>query len=273
METKIINGQEIAHKILDGLKKEVLGLDNKISLAVVSFGSDHSSYIKRKKETAEYLGVGFREYNFKESISTRVFRAELNKIVKENNSAVIVQLPLPEQIGQAVLDVIPTEKDPDVLSSKSVGAFFNNRSKVLPPTAQAIITMLEDSGEELEGKNIILFGHGQLVGRFLLKMLLDKKADVTVIASPTQDKKIERIAEGADIIISAVGKPHFLDPAILPKEAVVIDSGFSTLDGKISGDVDFEAHPDRFRLISPVPGGVGPVGIAILFKNIIKLAK
>lgn len=274
MKTEVFDGKAFAQEILKELKKEVAVLEKKPNLVVVSFGAGQSNFIRRKEETAEFLGVGFKHYGFEEAIGTKEARQRLNQITKANQtSAVVIQLPLPKNINPSILNVIPLRKDPDFLSDKMVGLFFNNRAFITPPTAKAIIAILGKSNIELAGKEVSVFGYGALTGRFLVKLLLDRKAAVRVAAHPADDNKIKKFTKGVDVVISAVGSPHFLNGELLPEGAVVVDAGFSTVDGDIRGDVNFEAAQDRFRLIVPVPGGVGPVGVAMLFKNIVSLAE
>ncbi len=274
MKTEIFDGQALAKEILAEVKKELESLDKKPTLAVVSFGSEQSLYIKRKKEVAEDLGIGFKRYSFDESISAKEFRRRLNEVVKSSQiDSVVVQLPLPKSINSAVLNIIPLEKDPDLLSDRAIGQFFNNRSKILPPTAEAILVILEKSNIKLKDALVVIFGYGKLVGRFLVKMFLEQEAIVRVAAHPLRNELLKDFVAKSDIIISGVGEALFLKANLLPEESVVVDAGFSTLDGKPVGDVNFEAVQDKFRLIIPVPGGVGPVGVAMLFKNIVKLYK
>src|SRR3989344_5900413 len=268
---EIFNGNKFAREILEGLKQESKTLAVKPGVAVVGFGEE-SAFIKRKRETAEFLGFNFRYHSFDESIGAKEFRERLNEIVRSHGvTAVVVQLPLPRNIKPAALNAIPIEKDPDFLSDRAVGLFFNDRSIVSPPSAQAIIGILERDGTKLENSKVAVFGYGNLVGRFLVKMLLDAKAQVRIAAHPMSQEDISEFVSGSDIVISAVGSHRFLDAALLPEGAAVVDAGFSMLDGKIAGDINFEAVPDKFKLIVPVPGGVGPVGVAMLFKNIIEL--
>lgn len=272
MKTEVFDGEALAREILDKLKKEVVAFKKKPNLAVVSFGREPSPFIKKKKETAEFLGIGFKQYAFDESIGTKEFRRRLNQISKlDQISAIVVQLPLPESINSAVLNVIPPEKDPDLLSDKAVGLFFNNHSKIIPPTAGAIMAVLDKTGIELKDSTVSMFGFGKLVGRFLVKLLLEQKANVRVATQAMSNEEIKEFVAGSNIIVSAVGSPHFLNGKLLPEKAVVIDAGFSTLDGNIAGDIDFGEATDKLRLAVMVPGGVGPVGVAMLFKNVVQL--
>ncbi len=281
---KIFDGKKISQEILDSIKSEVLPWKKKPFMAVVSIGDGSSAYILQKKKAAEFLGFGFKHFSFNVSMSSAKFREELNRISKsKKNTAVIVQLPLPEKINNSVLNVIPPEKDPDLLSDRAVGSFFNGRAIVEPPTPLAIIKILEESKVVLENKKVAVFGYGRLVGRFLVPMLIKKGAAVSVIEKGLAKKDILEISDKADIIISATGVPNSITADMVKTGAVVVDSGFSIvypdhsksggIDGKIVGDVDFEAVKNKASLITPVPGGVGPMGVAMLCQNVAQLFK
>jgi methylenetetrahydrofolate dehydrogenase (NADP+) / methenyltetrahydrofolate cyclohydrolase len=268
----IFNGKQLAQEILFTLQEKTALWPKKPRLAVVSFGAEQSAFIKQKEKAARMLDFGFKQYNFKESISAHQARQELNKIVKaKNNTAIVVQLPLPPHINIKILNVIPAEKDPDLLCEKSVGMFFNGTALLEPPTAGAIIKILESAGIDLKNKSVVLFGWGKLIGRFLVSMLLRKGAAISIIEKDIDLVIAKNYALSADIIISACGQPNFIAADMVKNQAIIIDAGFSTVDGIITGDVDFEAVQKKVSFITPVPGGVGPVGVAMLFQNITAL--
>lgn len=271
----VFDGKKFADKILTGLKAEIDSWPKKPSLAVVSFGpkEDNSSYVIQKRKTAEFLGLGFQHYHYSPKAASSE-REYLNKIVKmEKNSAVVVQLPLAEGISYSILNAIPVNKDPDLLSDKAVGLFFNGRSWVNPPTAAAILRILEESNILMKNKKVALFGYGRLVGRFLVPLLIEKGAVVTVLEKNAPEEVVLDISSKADIIISAVGQPGLITALMVKDGAVVVDAGFSIEAGKITGDVDFNSVENKTSFITPVPGGVGPVTVAELFVNVIELFK
>ena len=271
----IFDGKKLADKILIGLKNEIDPWPKKPNLAVVSFGrkEENSSYIIQKRKTAEFLGLGFQHYHYSnEAVSNE--REYLNKIAgMEKNSAVVVQLPLAEGINYSILNAIPAEKDPDLLSDKAVGLFFNGRSLVRPPTAAAILMIFDESGIPLRNKRVALFGYGRLVGRFLAPLLIKRGAVIAVLEKNVAREVVLDISSKADIIISAVGEPGLITADMVKDGAAVVDAGFSIVSGKITGDVDFNSVKDKTSFITPVPGGVGPVGVAELFANVIELFK
>lgn len=272
----IFDGKKLAGEILDSLKKETASWKTKPALAVVSLGEkvDNSSYIKQKKETALALGFGFEHYHFDLPITASKLRTELNKIAKRKSiNGLIIQMPLPPGVNSTIVNVIPIAKDADLLSDKSVGLFFNNRSLIVPPAPAAILKILEEAGINLMGKVVTIFGLGKLVGRFLVPLLTEQGATVLIIEKNTPQNLAVEFSSKADIIISAVGQPKLITSDMIKDGAVVIDAGFSILDGKLVGDVDFDSVKNRAFFITPVPGGVGPVTVALLYYNLVKLYK
>jgi len=272
----VYNSKKLADDILTKTKKEVTGLDKKPTLAVVSFGTNHSVYIKKKEEAANFVGINFKKYSFDENLSARTLRQKLHHLAKSPTvDSIVVQLPLPKKIGSSILNIIPPEKDPDLLSERSLGRFFSGRQSLEPPTAGAIVKILGEQKINLNGARVAIFGYGRLVGRFLAKMLLDRKATVSIADHPMSAEQTKKFVSGANIIVSAVGSTQFLESSLLPKNSIVIDAGFSTLDGKVYGDVVFSAtqKEDRFRLVVSTSGGIGPVSVALLLKNVIQLYK
>ncbi|MBI2454251.1 MAG: bifunctional 5,10-methylenetetrahydrofolate dehydrogenase/5,10-methenyltetrahydrofolate cyclohydrolase [Parcubacteria group bacterium] len=269
----VFDGNKLAEKILSEIKAQTSAWVEKPSVAVVSFGqkSANSSYIIQKKKAADFLGFGFKHYHYLESDFSKS-REYLNKIAKMKKvSAVVVQLPLPQGINYSLLNVIPPQKDPDLLSDKSIGMFFNGRSLVEPPTPSAIIKIIEASGIGIKNKKVVVFGYGRLIGRFLTPILLKSGAIVSIIEKDTPKTVVLEFSNIADIIISAAGQPNLITAEMVKNGAVVIDAGFSLVDGRVSGDVEFQSVSEKASLITPVPGGVGPVSVAELFSNVVKL--
>lgn len=263
-------------QIMEALKLETKDWLKKPSLAVVSVGekSENSVYVSQKRKFAKELNFGFRHYHFAQDVAASEFRLELNKICKSDlNTAIVIQLPLPEKINASVLNIIPPEKDADVLSDKTVGAFLNNRWVVEPPTAAGIMKILESGNISIKGKFVVIFGYGRLVGRFLAPMIVWRGGIPVIVEKDTPQAMVLELAGKADIIISAVGSPRLVTPEMVKVGVVVIDSGFSVVDQKLVGDVEFDLVKNKASFITPVPGGVGPVGVAMLFSNIVSLYK
>ncbi len=270
----IIDGKALAEKIKNLLKEEISRSGKKIRLAVIKIGSDTATekFLEQKKKFAEQIGVDVRIYEIPADISTNKLREKVSEIVHiKENDGVIIQLPLPAQINiQYILDALIPEKDPDMLSSKSWGKFSTGKSQILPPVVGAIKTIFEEYQVEIKDKNIVVVGAGRLVGKPVATWLLNEKATVAVIDENTSD--VLRFTLQADVIISGAGKPKLITPDMVKEGVIIIDAGTSESAGKLSGDVDPEVSK-KAALFSPVPGGVGPLTVAMLFKNLVELSK
>ena len=271
----IIDGKKIAEDILAEVAEEVKKLPKPPRLAAVLVGDYAGSrkFLELKKKAAEKVGVDLRLYEFPADITTQKLRKEIVGIAKARvNHGVLIELPLPPHINaQYVLNAIPPEKDVDVLSEKSQGAFFTNRSSVLPPAVETIKIILEKNNIYARSKNCAIFGYGLLVGKPVSHWLAQQGATVSIINEHTLDAK--RHSLEADIIVSGVGKPNLLKADMIKEDAVVIDFGFTGVEGKMVGDVDFVEVSTKASLITPVPGGVGPIVIASVLRNLITLLK
>jgi methylenetetrahydrofolate dehydrogenase (NADP+)/methenyltetrahydrofolate cyclohydrolase len=270
---KILDGKKLSGKILEELKEELKKTVLKLRLAVIQVGENpiSSVYIERKGKAAEKIGIGFKLYQIDEKTSPEELKEEIEKIVSETkNSGVIIQLPLPKKFSpEEFLNLIPEEKDVDVLSEKSLGKFYQGTSRIIPPIVAGILGLLRNYKIELKGKNIALVGAGRLVGLPLTLQLLREKATVSVLNEFTKDTAY--FTKKADILISGVGKPNLIKGNMVKKGVVVIDAGTTKLKGKLLGDVDFKSVAKKASYIAPVPGGVGPMTVACLLENLVKL--
>lgn len=275
----LIDGRKIAEEIKEELKNQIKKSGKKLKLAIVQVGENEISkkFIERKVKFAEDIGVKTRIYNLPAEISTSQLRKKMAEIchIKENDG-VILQLPLPEYINtQYVLNGIVPKKDVDVLSSRSFGDFVTGRSKVLPPLVGVIKIIFEKYNIEPVGKNIIVIGRGILVGKPIANWLINEGVTVSVLNSQTLNPSGYTLM--ADVIISGVGKQGLIKPEMVKDGGVIIDAGTSpsTSSGqsaKLIGDFD-PAVEDKTSLFTPVPGGVGPITVAMLFKNLVELNK
>ncbi len=272
---KILDGRKIAADILDEVKLEVGKLPFQPVFCDVLVGGDPASaqYVKMKGGTAEKVGIKFRTANYPENISTNDLVAEIQKIGREQSMrGLIVQLPLPPSIDrQAVLDAIDPKIDVDCTGSVNTDLFYAGKAYVEFPTAAAVMKILDSAGINLRGKNILVVGFGQLVGRPVSFLLRQRGLKVEVARSKTEN--IDELMKNADVIISAVGKPKLITGDKIKPGSVIIDAGTSESQGGIVGDVDFESVKDAADFVSPVPGGVGPVTVAKLLFNVLKTAK
>jgi methylenetetrahydrofolate dehydrogenase (NADP+)/methenyltetrahydrofolate cyclohydrolase len=270
----IIDGKKIAEDIKNSLKEEIKTSGKKLKLAIVQVGENEVSqkFIERKVKFAEEIGVKTKVYNLPADISTSQLRKKIAEIchIKENDG-VILQLPLPEHINtQYALNGIISKKDVDVLSSRAFGDFAAGRSKILPPLVGVIKIIFEKYSIEPAGKNIVVVGRGILVGKPIANWLINEGATVSVLNSKTRD--ISEFTKEADIIISGVGKPNLIKAEMVKDGIIIIDAGTSMEKGKIAGDVALEVA-QKSSLFTPVPGGVGPITVAMVFKNLVELSK
>lgn len=272
----ILDGKMLRDQIFESLKAKLDKMQQKPTLAVILVGENPASqiYVRNKKKTAEKLGINSLSIEYPSDISEEEL---LNKI-KELNSdekvtAILVQLPLPAHINKnRIIDAILPQKDVDGLTPYNLGKLFSGEEPyVYPCTPKGILLLLDEYNIKLEGKNIVVVGRSNLVGKPVAQMLLKRNATVTMCHSHT--KNLSAITKTADIIVSAVGK-KVIGEKMLKSDCVVIDVGiFRDENGKISGDVDFENVSKTAAYISPVPGGVGPMTIASLMLNTVELAR
>jgi methylenetetrahydrofolate dehydrogenase (NADP+)/methenyltetrahydrofolate cyclohydrolase len=270
----IVDGKKIAEEIKNSLKKEIEARGKKLKLAIVQVAENPVSekFIERKRKFAEEIGIKTRVYELSPKISTSQLRKKIAEICHtKENDGVILQLPLPEHINtQYALNGIIMTKDVDVLSAKSMGNFAVGRSAVLPPVVGAIKEIFERNNVNLKGKNVAVIGAGILVGKPAAIWAINQGATVFVLRSSTKD--LSKFTKESDIIISGVGKPNLIKPDMVKDEVIIIDAGTSMEKGKLAGDIDPKVA-EKSSLFTPVPGGVGPITVAIVFKNLVELSK
>ena len=283
--SKIISGKEIAQNLRDKLKQEIFDLKNKIGkvpgLAVVQVGNVAASsvYVKAKTKSAIEVGIEVIDHHLPEETTEQ----ELLKLVdilnnQINVNGILVQLPLPKHINeQRVLDSIHPDKDADGFHPLNVGklsiASHNDENLLIPCTPYGCLIMLKGLGIDLSGKNAVVIGRSNIVGKPMAQLLLKESCTVTIAHSKT--KNIEEICKNADIVVAAVGRPKMVKGDWIKKGAVVIDVGINRITveaegeikNKLVGDVDFDEASKNASAITPVPGGVGPMTIACLLRN------
>lgn len=274
MVMKILDGKKLAENILENLKNEVKKRDLKLTLAIIQVGENPISqiFINQKKKTCEKTGINFKLFKFPAKISVLELKKEIDKIVQNPaNSGIIIQLPVPKkfQPEEEFTNLIPEEKDVDVLSENSFGKFCLTGFKVLPPVVNGVLRLLKNYKIKLKGKYVVVMGMGRLVGLPLTIQLLREFATPTIINVFTKNPSF--FTQKADILISGVGKPGLIKGDMIKPGAVVIDAGASLRKGKLVGDVDFKEVSKKASYITPVPGGVGPMTVACLLENLLKL--
>lgn len=272
---QIIDGRKIAGGILREIKTGVTELGFVPVFCDVLVGEDPASkqYVGMKQKAAEKMGFKFRPANYPSDISTDKLIAEIKTISREPNMCgLIVQLPLPLSIDkQAVLDSIDPRIDVDCTGKINTDLFYAGKAYVEFPTAAAVMELLDSTKINLAGKKCLVVGFGQLVGRPVSFLLGQRGFKVEVVRSKTENP--EELMRQADVIISAVGNANLITGDKVKKGSVIIDAGTSEQSGGIVGDVDLESIKNEAAFISPVPGGVGPVTVAKLLANVLKVAK
>lgn len=272
MPAKIIDGNRVAERFLQNIRKKVSKLKEKPGLAIVKVGNNPASeiYVGRKLKKAEELGFYVERHDLDETVS----QDRLLGIVDELNQnrkihGMIVQLPLPKHIDEKlVVDAILPHKDADGFTPVNLGNLVNDDNRLVPATARACLELIKSTGEKIEGKNAVVVGRSTIVGKPVSLLLLQENATVTICHSKT--KNLAEHTKNADILVAAVGKPKLIKKDMVKKGAIVIDVGINRTPFGLVGDVDFENVKEVAGYITPVPGGVGPMTIAMLLDNTLK---
>ena len=276
---ELINGKELAKKIRGELKLEVDSLrENGIipKLAVIMVGDDKASevYVRNKSKACNEIGIEFEEFLLKSNIK----QEELIDLIKKLNDrkdvhGILLQSPIPEHLNiREAFDTIDYRKDVDGFNPVNIGKLAIGEDAFVSCTPYGVIKMLEEYNIVIEGKRAVVIGRSNIVGKPLIQCLLNKNATVTICHSKT--KNIAEITKEADILIAALGKPKFVKENMVKENAVVIDVGINrNEEGKLVGDVDFENVSKKASYLTPVPGGVGPMTIAMLMNNVVKATK
>ena len=276
---EILNGKELAKKVRENVKLEVdklklEGINPK--LAVIMVGNDSASavYVRNKSNACKKAGIEFEEFLLPEETEEE----ELVNLIKKLNSddsvhGILLQSPIPKHIDiEKAFSVISPEKDVDGFNAVNVGNLTIGRDCFISCTPYGVMKLLEEYNIEVEGKRAVVIGRSNIVGKPMLQCLLSKNATVTICHSRTKD--LVNVVKEADIVVAAIGKPNFITGDMIKEGAVVIDVGINRMeDGKLLGDVNFDEVKDKASFITPVPGGVGPMTIAMLVENVVKAAK
>lgn len=276
----ILSGKELSQKIRQQLKESVQSEYTKLgrvvpTLAVLLVGNNPASeiYVKNKEKACAEVGLLSKTIRLPESATLKEIKAEIQTLNQDKAvSGILVQLPLPnKQMEAEVVETIYPNKDVDALTLINKGKLASNLAQIAPCTPSGIVDLLKEAGTEIAGKNVVVVGRSQLVGRPIATMLTNMDATVTICHSKTQNLK--EVCKKADILIVAIGKPKFVTAEYIKDGATVIDVGINRIDGKVVGDVDQFSTTNLSGIITPVPGGVGPMTITELIKNTIILAR
>lgn len=279
MMTMMIDGKKVATEIKEGLKESVERVKKQgltPCLAVVLVGDDPAShvYVRNKKLAAKKIGIKTKDYD----LPTKTTQEELLDLIEQLNQdesvhAILVQMPLPKHLNEnEVIAKIDPKKDADGLHPMNLGKLFMGRPEALPCTPRGIMTLLEKYQVEVTGKNVLIIGRSNLVGRPLATMMTNEDATVTIAHSKTKD--LPKLASQADILVVATGRAEMVDETFVKEGATVIDVGINRKeDGKLVGDVKNEGVVGKAAYLTPVPGGVGPMTIAMLMLQTLELAE
>lgn len=275
---KILNGKEVSARIKAELKKEAEKLKKegtKAGLAVIIVGDDPASrvYVNNKKKACEEIGIYSEEYALPADTEENELLALIDKLNKKPEiSGILVQLPLPKGIDEEkIINRIDPKKDVDAFHPVNVGKIMVGNYDFVPCTPAGIMELIKESGIEISGKECVVVGRSNIVGKPMSMLLLHKNGTVTICHSKTEN--LAEKTKRADILVAAVGRPNFISGDMIKEGAVVIDVGINRMaDKKLVGDVEFETAEKKASAITPVPGGVGPMTIAMLMKNTLRAA-
>ena len=277
---QIIDGKKVSAQVKEEVRNQTLELKEAYGitpgLAVVIVGDDPASrvYVNNKKKACEVVGFKSEEYALPASTTQEELLELVNTLNnKQNINGILVQLPLPEHLDdKAVIEAINPQKDVDAFHAVNVGKIMLGEYDFLPCTPSGVMEMLHAYDIPVSGKNCVVIGRSNIVGKPMAMLLLHENGTVTICHSRT--KNLAEVCRGADILVAAVGKPKFVTSDMVKEGAVVIDVGMDRDEnGKLCGDVDFENVKDKCSYITPVPGGVGPMTISTLMKNTLKACK
>ncbi|HDC6001856.1 TPA: bifunctional methylenetetrahydrofolate dehydrogenase/methenyltetrahydrofolate cyclohydrolase FolD [Staphylococcus aureus] len=273
MVAKILDGKQIAKDYRQGLQNQVEALKEKgftPKLSVILVGNDGASqsYVRSKKKAAEKIGMISEIVHLEETATEEEVLNELNRLNNDDSvSGILVQVPLPKQVSeQKILEAINPDKDVDGFHPINIGKLYIDEQTFVPCTPLGIMEILKHADIDLEGKNAVVIGRSHIVGQPVSKLLLQKNASVTILHSRSKD--MASYLKDADVIVSAVGKPGLVTKDVVKEGAVIIDVGNTPdEDGKLKGDVDYDAVKEIVGAITPVPGGVGPLTITMVLNN------
>lgn len=271
----IMDGKSLKNEILSGLAEEVKALDKVPTLCVIQVGDDEASnvYINQKRKMCNDIGYNFIHEKYDDSITEDELLKNIERFNSNDNiDAILVQMPLPSGINEKnIQNAVNKYKDVDGLNDSNIVDLISGKSSLYPCTACGVISLLDKYGVILEGSNVVIVGRSSLVGMPLFHMLENRNATVTLCHSKTRN--LQSITKNADIIISATGVKGLIKEDMVNNNTVVVDVGITRENGKLYGDVDFDSVSKKASLITPVPGGVGPMTIASLAQNVLKAYK
>jgi methylenetetrahydrofolate dehydrogenase (NADP+)/methenyltetrahydrofolate cyclohydrolase len=275
---RLLEGKPIAERIKDQIKKEIQSLGRKPVLASIQVGENAgaAAYVKSQTKLAENLGIEYQLHKLGQDITEAGLIEFIQKLNSDKSvNGIIIQMPLPAQIDyKRMSGFIAPEKDVEGMHPANIGKIVFGKASILPCTPAAVMELLKETAIDLYGKEVVVVGHSEIVGKPLALLLLEKFATVTVCHIGTSKAgKLEEHVRVADILIVAVGKAELIKGEWVKEGAIVIDVGINRVGDRIVGDVEFEAAEKRASFITPVPGGVGPLTVTMLMRNLVEAAK
>ncbi len=272
---ELIDGRKCAEYLKKNIFEKINSIKGKLKLVVIRVGNEASSiiYINNKKKACNEAKIDFEEIVFNSDIEETQLISKIKELNNDDSvTSILVQLPIPNHLNKhKIINTIDYKKDVDGLTDINKIKLINNEKCIIPCTARGIMKLFNFYNVSLEGKNVVLIGRSELVGKPLFNLLLKENATVTVCHSKTENLKLHTL--NADIIICAVGKPNFIKNDMIKDESIIIDVGINRVNDKICGDVDFDDVKSKVSYISPVPGGVGLMTVASVLNNIIECYK
>ena len=270
---KLLDGKKVKEKILKDLKSEVSKLDRPLGLVVIQVGDDLASsvYVRQKEKMAELLGYSFRHIKLPADVTEKDLLIEINNLNNDDLvDGILVQMPIPKHLDQKIIqNAINPYKDVDGLTDVNMGKLVHGEEALVPCTPKGIMSLLKFYKIDVLGKNVVIVGRSDLVGKPLASLMINSHATVTLCHSRSKD--LAKITKKADILVTAIGKPKLIGRDYVKRGTVVVDVGINRLtDGTLCGDVNFEEVKEKVSYITPVPGGVGQMTVAELGENTYK---
>lgn len=272
---QILDGKSYSKEIGETLKKEISELENTLKLVVILVGDNEASkiYVRNKEKKANLLGIDFELIKYSNDVSEDEIISKIEELnLDPKVTSILVQLPLPIHLNERnILEKINYLKDADGLTSHNIGNLLLDKEGIISCTPKGIVELLKHYDIPLEGNNAVVIGRSNIVGKPISYLLLKENATVTMCHSKT--KNLAHFTKEADILVVAVGKSKFIKADMIKDGAVIVDVGINREDGKLTGDVDFEEVKDKCSYITPVPGGVGPMTVIMLYDNVLNCFK
>jgi len=278
MSAKLLEGKVLVEKIKGDLKKEISTLSGPITLASIQVGENQATevYLKSQKKIVQELGINYQLFKLSHEIEEKDLLALINRLNQDKSiNGIIIQMPLPSHINrQRVVEAIDILKDVEGMHPENLGSILLGKPRFIPCTAQAAFEMVKSTGVNLYGKEVVIVGHSEIVGKPLSLLFLNEFATVRVCHIGTSERgHLEEHVRQAEILVVAVGKANLIEGDWIKEGAIVIDVGINKVGDKIVGDVEFEPAAEHASFITPVPGGVGPLTVTMLMRNLVEAVK